>query len=248
MLRSSRKPNTVFFDLDETLIENRRAVPELFRDVYARYGNLLGTHNEVEYFAALREHAGQLWDSMFAHTDPPEALFARCFGQAAQDIGALTSQEAEALGEKMLNEYVLLSSANVKFHHDALSTITKLRERGITVGIITNGIERIQQGKIDALGLQDKVDCITISAQARAHKPHAPVFEMALERAGVTPDQACQVGDHATNDVAGAIRAGMSGIFYDPSGERRATAFNDLSESPTHVISSLSEVLELVAD
>ena len=236
----------MFFDLDETLIENRRAVPDLFKEVYAHFNHLLGHHNEADYFAALRHHAGGLWESMFLHNDPPETLFARCFGQAARDINALGASQADALGQKMLHKYVELSSANVVFHHDALSTLQQLRDQGFKVGIITNGIELVQQSKIDALGLNDKVDCITISAQARAHKPYAQVFNLALERAETTAEQAWQVGDHATNDVAGAIRAGMSGVFYDPSGSRRATAFNELNENPTHVVSSLTEVLNLV--
>lgn len=238
-------PRTVFFDLDETLVENQRPIPELFRDVYAAFSSELEAHDEAAYFNALRKHAGTIWDSMFETQVSPEDQFALCFANAASDIQAIDRNRALELGQKMLDEYIRLSSANVMLHHDALSTLDGLREAGFGVGIITNGIERVQSGKIAQLNLGNHVDHITISAQARAHKPRAEVFALALERAKTDAQHAWQVGDHATNDVAGAIRAGMGGVFYDPAGDRRKTAFNDLHEDPSHTVSSLDEVLRL---
>ena len=241
-------PTTIFFDLDETLIENRRAVPELFQDVYNLHAQTLGEEHRGDFFARLRHYAGSLWDSMFDHSASPESLFVECFANAARDLKLLQGAQATALGQTMLDSYVTLSSGNVSFQPHAEDTLENLRELGLTVGIITNGIEQIQLGKINALGLTDKVDVITVSAQARAHKPHAPVFELALERANAKAEHAWQIGDHATNDVAGAIRAGMGGVFYDPGLDRRASAFDELPEQPTHVISALNEVLDLVGN
>ena len=107
-------------------------------------------------------------------------------------------------------------------------------------------MERVQLGKIHKLEADKAVDHVIVSAQARAHKPHQPVFRMALSAAGVRASQACQIGDHPTNDVAGAIRAGMSGIFYNPKQRCINEAFADLEERPTHVIRSLGDVLSWV--
>ncbi|MEO0367161.1 MAG: HAD family hydrolase [Pseudomonadota bacterium] len=237
-------PKCIFFDLDETLVENKRTVPELFVDVYADQAEILGSENQERFFTTLREHAGGLWESMFDSNDSPESLFADCFIQSVAALG-FDSGESTDLGNAMINRYQQLSAANVQLYDDAISTINQLREQGFQVGIITNGIEKIQQGKIDAVKLEDHVNHVTISAQARAHKPHAPVFELALSRANCGPSEAWQVGDHATNDVAGAIRMGMKGVFYDPNGNRRATAFDELEVEPSHTIARLSKVLEL---
>lgn len=240
------KPKAIFFDLDETLIENKIPVPELFARMYFDFQGDLGAENKSVFFAALRANAAELWATMFEREETPESQFVNCFVNSIAATDAIQSASQRALAQAMFDRFLELSAANVVFHHDALETLNTLRSMGFITGIITNGMERVQLGKIEQLELANHVDHVVVSAQARAHKPHPPVFELALTRAGVTANDAWQVGDHALNDVAGAIRSGMSGVFYDPSTERREHAFIEIPESPTHIISDLSEVIGLV--
>jgi HAD superfamily hydrolase (TIGR01450 family) len=48
-------------------------------------------------------------------------------------------------------------------------------------------------------------------------KPHAPIFEMALERLGCPPADAVMVGDGLTTDIAGGRAAGMRTVWVDAS-------------------------------
>ena len=146
----------------------------------------------------------------------------------------------------MFEHYLSLSANNVVFHDGAQETLATLRDRGVITGLITNGMEQVQLGKVHSLKIQEQVDYVTVSAQARAHKPYAPVFELALQRANTSAEHAIQVGDHATNDVAGAIRAGLGGVFYNPKGLELEESFADLEERPTHHIRHLKEVLNLI--
>lgn len=214
--------------------------------VYLSFSEQLGSDNKDTFFTTLRSHAGQLWERMFLSESSPEALFTDCFTQAVLSTHSVGNNGAAEVAKAMFESYLSLSAENIVFQDGALDTLAKLSARGFITGIITNGIEAVQLGKIHKLDLQNIVDHVTVSAQARAHKPHQAVFDLALSRAGVQAQQAWQVGDHATNDVAGAIRAGMSGVHYDPSGELHKTAFIDLAENPTHSISHLSDVLELI--
>lgn len=238
-------PAVIFFDLDETLIKNRISITELFASIYTDFSDQLEPGTPDAFFSVLRPSIGNLWNTMFeTHVSPEEQLIQR-FAAAIKSLGQHTINDGRLLAEQMFSHFVEKSSNNVEFHHDALETLAQLRNAGYITGIITNGIEALQLGKINQLGLPEKVDHVVVSAQARAHKPHAPVFELALQRANISPNRAWQVGDHATNDVAGAIRVGMSGIFYDPSQTRRATAFDTLEVEPTHTVSTLIEVVDL---
>lgn len=237
-------PRAIFFDLDETLIANKMPVPILFQTVY---GDVIHEHDETArtaFFTALRNNASTLWSTMFDTAHSPESQFIACFAACLQAAGH--TGNTDQIAHAMFDRFLELSSSNVVLHHDALDTLTALRERGFITGIITNGMEHVQRGKIHKLGLESEVDHVTISAEARAHKPFAPVFELALTRAGVAPHEAWQIGDHALNDVAGAIRAGMQGVFYDPEKSRLATAFDDIPESPHHTISALAEIVNLI--
>lgn len=242
----SKKIKAVFFDLDETLIENKIPVQELFARMYFDFEEELGKENQTVFFQTLKKQASTLWGTMFETDTSPEQQFVDCFRYCVQATGIANHTQSLKLGQAMFNHYESLSSNNVVFHDGATETLLTLRERGIITGLITNGMEQIQLGKVRALDIASKVDHVTVSAQARAHKPYAPVFELALARAGVKPANAIQVGDHATNDVAGAIRAGLGGVYYNPNELKLEDSFADLDETPTHHIKHLSEVLELI--
>jgi putative hydrolase of the HAD superfamily len=242
----SNKLKAVFFDLDETLVENKIPVRELFARMYYDFEEQLGANNKDAFFTALRERAANLWSTMFETSISPEQQFVNCFASCVEATGAAEGQQALNIGQNMFDHYESLSSNNVVFHDGAVEVLAELNNRGIVTGLITNGMEQIQLGKVRALDIHNKVDHVTVSAQARAHKPYAPVFKLALERAGVSAQHAIQIGDHATNDVAGAIRAGLGGVFYNPRKLVLEASFGDLSERPTHHIQHLNEVLSLV--
>lgn len=242
----SQKLKAVFFDLDETLIENKISVRDLFARMYSDFQEQLGQENQAAFFTELRTRAPLLWSSMFNTELAPEQQFIECFAQCVESTNAANGANASKLGKAMFEHYLELSANNVVFHDGAQETLLELRTRGIITGLITNGMEQVQLGKVRNLQIQDQVDHVTVSAQARAHKPQAPVFELALKRAGVNAIEAIQVGDHATNDVAGAIRAGLGGVFYNPNKLKLEESFAELNERPTHHIQHLNEVLNLV--
>ena len=240
-----RAPKAVFFDLDETLAENIIPIQRLFAEMYHQFDNELGVDNQEAFFAALRHNAATLWGSMFDIAKPPEAQFVDCFAESIRATDAVPEAQTRQLAETMYDRFRTMSATNVRFNDGAAETLATLNQAGFITGIITNGMEQLQLGKIQHLDLEAQVDHVIVSAQARAHKPHARVFELALRKAGVDAGAAWQVGDNAVNDVAGAIRAGMSGVFYDPSKARLSEAFAELAESPSYVAHHLLDVVEL---
>ncbi len=240
------KLKAIFFDMDETLIENTLPFPQLFSQLYHEQSDLLGDENFDRFIQHFRIGAPKLWASMFEQEASPESQLADLYTDSIKATETVGHTQARTLGENMLARFIELSSSQVRFNPDAELLMSELRERGYITGLITNGIEAVQLGKVKALKLDEKLDSITVSAQARAHKPKLPVFELALSRGKVNADQAWQVGDHAVNDVAGGIRAGLGGIYYNPKNHAISEAFNEIEERPTHTIKSLGELLELI--
>ena len=69
-------------------------------------------------------------------------------------------------------------------------------------------------------------------------KPHAPIFEMALERLGCRPPEAAMVGDSLATDIAGGRAAGMRTVWIDATGECREPGQADV------VVGSLVDLVE----
>ena len=65
------------------------------------------------------------------------------------------------------------------------------------------------------------VEAVAAAAGARpvvVGKPEPPLFELALQRMGVTVDEAAMVGDSIDSDVRGARRVGMTAVLFAPKG------------------------------
>jgi len=240
------KPDVIFFDLDETLVENRLPIQDVFARMYFDFQTELGVDQKSAFFDALREQAATLWSGMFYIDTPPEQQFVDCFEHTIATACSINEVRRKTLALEMFQHFLNLSANNVSPSEGALETLKTLSNNGYTTGIITNGMEQVQLGKIHALSLHEKVDHVIVSAQARAHKPHIKVFNLALSRADTTPDKAWQIGDHPVNDVAGAIRAGMQGLFYNPTGLKLSEVFSDIDEQPSHTIQRLSDILTLL--
>jgi FMN phosphatase YigB (HAD superfamily)/membrane-associated phospholipid phosphatase len=93
------------------------------------------------------------------------------------------------------------------------------------------------------VGLDDYIDDVVSSAEVGDHKPNYAFFRAALLREGdrgipLDPQRAVMIGDGTTNDIAGAQRAGIRTIWYNPTKRR----FPDGAQPPDIVIKKLAEL------
>jgi len=99
----------------------------------------------------------------------------------------------------------------------ALDLAAALHPRPV-LGVLTNGVPSIQASRLTALGLYQRFDLVLISGAVGVSKPDPRFFDLALRRAGVSANQAVMVGDNATVDVLGALRAGLHAIWLNRHG------------------------------
>jgi putative hydrolase of the HAD superfamily len=95
------------------------------------------------------------------------------------------------------------------------STLRQLRERGLTLAVVSNSDGRIEQAFQQA-GLTEYFDFFIDSFLVGVEKPDPAIFLMASERAGIAPSEAAYVGDIYEVDVIGARAAGLAPALYDP--------------------------------
>lgn len=105
-----------------------------------------------------------------------------------------------------------------EIYDDVAPVLETLRKRGLVVGAISNS-----HRSLDAFREHFSLsDFITISVSGAEHgymKPHKSIFDAALDRAKVRPDEAMMVGDSFKHDIEGALNAGWHAVLLRRSGE-----------------------------
>ena len=89
-----------------------------------------------------------------------------------------------------------------------------LKRRNIRIGVGTDMTAYIQYKKLTALGLAPYVDFIVTSEEAGVEKPDPHLFEICIEKAGVSADECAFIGDSLKKDVEGSAKCGLKGIWY----------------------------------
>ena len=127
-----------------------------------------------------------------------------------------------------------------KLYPDVLPTLVALRDRGYTVGVVSDWGSMLIGKVLLPLDVGRYIDFMVVSAVQREAKPGSGLYREALARAGVSARHAIHVGDNYITDVLGARSAGIEGILLDREGARRNMAL----DCPR--IESLEELLALV--
>ncbi|QUG86875.1 HAD-IA family hydrolase [Bacillus nitratireducens] len=90
-------------------------------------------------------------------------------------------------------------------------------KRHFKIGIITNGSTHRQKAKIINTNLNNYFDTIIISEEVGLSKPDKRIFELALNKLNVQPENTLFVGDDLEKDIAGCQNANIKGVWFNPN-------------------------------
>jgi len=123
---------------------------------------------------------------------------------------------------------------------EAPALLARLKQSGFALGVISNFDARVYR-ILDGLGLARFFDSITISSEAGFAKPSPRLFEAALSKHSLAPDQALHVGDSVALDIRGAAAARIPAVLIDPRGQ------HSLDGVPaSRRVASLASVLDII--
>ena len=89
-----------------------------------------------------------------------------------------------------------------------------LKDRGLKLGIITNGRKEFQSNVIRSCGLEPFMDVILISEAEGLKKPDPLIFNKALNKLGTSAAQSIFIGDNPEADIYGAHSVGMKTVWF----------------------------------
>ena len=91
-----------------------------------------------------------------------------------------------------------------------------LKNKGIRTGVISN-ISYAQSavaGRINRMLPGNSFEFIITSSNYIFRKPNRRIFDLALEKAGLNPDETWYIGDQYECDIKGALNAGIFPVWY----------------------------------
>ena len=85
------------------------------------------------------------------------------------------------------------------------------------LGLVTNGLQEIQQAKVHTFDITDMFDTLIFSTPETGLKPDPRPFKQALQNLGVAPENTVHVGNSRATDVGGAHAAGIHSVLIPQS-------------------------------
>ncbi|MCX7918757.1 MAG: HAD family hydrolase [bacterium] len=137
-----------------------------------------------------------------------------------------------------LVEIRLAMREHVRYFEDTLPTLTKLREQGYNLGLISN-LGSLWGKVIDTLALKSHFDAVTLSYEVALAKPEPEIYLYTAEKLGCKPES-CMFIDDQFDYVTAATRVGMVGCWLNRNSREQPVR---LSESKIEQVTSISAVL-----
>lgn len=236
----SHSIRVVFFDAADTLFHVNGSVA----DIYLQHAVQFGFQQTPDSLAAIKQAFGRAFREapppIFAATEPAQIKQSErlwwfdIVHNVFYRVGMF--ERFDDFFERVFQ--VFEDPASWRLYPDTASTLAQLKAQGAELGIISNFDSRLFP-VMRGLGIERFFDTVTISSLVRAAKPAPRIFELALEKHAVDPDEAVHVGDSVRDDVEGAAAAGLTGILLDRGSRSlnvlpaRAVRISTLSELPT---------------
>lgn len=223
------KHRLFLFDLDDTLLDFKASEKLSF----ARTMRELGLRGDVEaIFLQYQAINVGLWRDFETGAVTKDFLKVERFRKTFHAHGIECDPEAASVIylESLPDTVVLIDGAK-----QLCETLAAIGE----VGIVTNGVDAIQNRRIASSGLAEHISFVATSEACGYAKPDVRFFDFAARMArSFAKPEAIIVGDRLDADILGANRYGIESCWFNPG--RLA---NESDAVPTFEVASLPDIV-----
>jgi pyrophosphatase PpaX len=218
--------DAVLFDLDGTLVDT---IPLII----ACYEHTLSTH--------------------FPGYHPGRRAIIANLGRSLQDIlsdyaRAAGAADPEASARAMVDTYRAFQREHlprlIRPYEGVRETLSALRGRGLTLGVVTSKVEWAARETYERYGLGEFLSIEVFHDDTARHKPDPEPLLLAARKGALDPARTVYVGDSVHDMVAGKA-AGMwtVGALWGPSGadELKAAGADELAGRPQDLLDLIGE-------
>jgi putative hydrolase of the HAD superfamily len=220
----------LFFDIDETLVDQRGAEAAAAREFLAVYSGELGHRYSLEQFCALwhalrEKHAPAFFSGAIPVHEQRRRRVRELFARAGR---SLSDRETDRCIEFYESHY----RRGWRLFDDVRPDLAALKQ--FRCGVISNGSTIQQNRKLYQTGIAPFFDLVLVSEEIGAAKPQPEIFQAACARAGLAPRDCVYIGDRLDHDTLPSRGVGMRAYWLCRSKVHGATNVD--------VIASLAEL------
>lgn len=230
-------PRAILLDLDDTILDDSGRNDESWADACLFAQESCPDIDPEAVQQAIREHAKWWWADVERNRRGRLDLY-----PATREIVCGVFEKLghdQAVGIALADRYRDLRTERERVHEGAIETLDWLREKGVLLGLMTNGGAQPQRAKVERFGLAPYFHHIVIEGEFGCGKPDPRVFRSLLDALAVAPNQTWAVGDNLHADVFGAMEHGITGIWLDRHG---SGVPEDAARQPDRILRALSDL------
>lgn len=224
---------TVFFDLDDTLLDFARAEREALTRAFCRFA----IDPAPEVLDRYHELNRQQWELLEEGKLTRPQVLLRRFDLLFAELGVDRSSR------QVCDAYETFLAQGHWFIPGALELLKTLSPR-YELYLASNGAAAVQRSRLESAGILPYFKGAFISEEVGFDKP-SPAFFSACFAAipGFSRETALMVGDSLTSDIRGGLNAGIRTCWFAPHG---AAPRPDIV--PDYRITALEQLTELLAE
>ncbi|AHF01590.1 hydrolase [Thiomicrospira aerophila AL3] len=214
----------ILFDLDNTLYDEKLYFIEVFREFSNRHNFDLNDFINV-YNSGLRHASSDF------------------FGDILKNLGIYSAGY-----QKELFELYQTISCSLSMEPCVLDLLSFIRLKSLKIGVVTNGVLKVQHNKVKSLGLEKYVDEVVYARKwgSDFEKPHSRPFLNALASLDLNKEDVLFIGDDLFTDIKGAMACDIESIWLKTN--RRLVADSTELMLPEIVITSLNQVKQIIKE
>ncbi len=233
-------PKALLLDLDDTILDFYSDPDVAWLQLCREFAGSLGDVPAKELQPAVLQARDWYWSDM-----ERARLGSLNLLQASRDILLRAFAEFDIpdspLITRMGERYNKIRDEAMRPFPGAISTLRRLQETDIRLGLLTNGSAEMQRAKIERFSVAEFFDHIQIEGEFGIGKPEEKAFQHALESLGVGHTEAWMVGDNLEFDIRGAQQVGIYAVWVDTLGSGLP---GGATVHPDMTIGSLSDLID----
>ncbi len=206
--------NCVLLDFDETLVSFKQSEIIAITKVYNKY-NIPATEENIKYY---HEENEKMWREFEKGKIKKKDMQNKRFEKVVEKFSL-----SNTTGEQMNRDYINYLKNSAILFDGAIEFLEDI-EDAVTIAIVTNGIEMVQQNRLKLSRVIDFADGVYTSEKMGYNKPDKRIFINALKNLGIeNHKKVLVVGDNLHSDIKGGINAGLDTCWVNFENEENTT-------------------------